>query len=282
MTGQLDLGHDGDAAFSRVCHHLARFGLGIEAAVGLSIVLIPGTGDDRFRAEGTHFGQARILLDLDAPALVFGEMPMEDIKLVESQGVDELLDESQREDMPAHIQVDAAPAKSGPIADGDGWHAPVDAGLRLVSQDLWRQQLTQGLHPAQESGQVGRPKLNAPRRYGQLIGFRLALDMRQDDAIVRAIIIGSDGQGEARGGPQVAGQHLAELALAGHDGGIGIQLECAGQTLDALRLGEEGNLRHGALILAWLASIIGHKSSSETTALSWRGLSGSQPLAMAR
>jgi len=49
--------------------------------------------DEGFFAPCAHLRQARILLDLEAPALVFGEMPVESVELVQGEQINEFLDE---------------------------------------------------------------------------------------------------------------------------------------------------------------------------------------------
>src|SRR5439155_20840192 len=80
MSGHLDLWDDGDPAVGRVPHDLADIVLCIETAVRhareLALCGIPRERRDHaVLPPGAYLGELRIPLDLDAPALVLGEMP---------------------------------------------------------------------------------------------------------------------------------------------------------------------------------------------------------------
>src|SRR3546814_5944743 len=48
---------------------------------------------------GADLGELRVLLDLEAPALVLGEVPVEGVQLEDRHDVDVLLDELDREEV---------------------------------------------------------------------------------------------------------------------------------------------------------------------------------------
>ncbi len=66
-----------------------------------------------FLANRPHLGQARIALDLGAPALVVGQVPVQHVEFVERQDVDIGLDFVNREDMAAAVQVGTAVSERG-------------------------------------------------------------------------------------------------------------------------------------------------------------------------
>ena len=61
---------------------------------------------------GAHLGQLRVLLDLDAPALVLGEVPVEDVELVQRHQVQVLEQELLGHEVAAHVEVAAAPGEA--------------------------------------------------------------------------------------------------------------------------------------------------------------------------
>src|SRR5262249_1681760 len=76
MARHLDLGYHRDAALLRVLDQGAQLALGVEAAVRAAVE--GGTrrrrADHGLRAPGADLGQPRQAVDLDAPALVLGEV----------------------------------------------------------------------------------------------------------------------------------------------------------------------------------------------------------------
>src|SRR5688572_19966092 len=96
---------------------------------------LPRVADDRLLAPGAHLGELRVLLDLEAPALVLREMPMKGVQLEDGHHVDVLLDELNREEVPADVEVQAAVAEPRRILDPHARHA---AGRRELAQCLTR------------------------------------------------------------------------------------------------------------------------------------------------
>ena len=85
--------------------------LAVEAAVrGTVAVLLGRTAG--LAAPAGDLLQPRIALRLEPPALVLGEMQMEDVELVQRQQVDESVQVAQRNEVPAGVQVQPAPARS--------------------------------------------------------------------------------------------------------------------------------------------------------------------------
>src|SRR5206468_588716 len=69
-------------------------------------------------------GEARVLLDLEPPPLVVGQVQMEGIELVEREEVDDLLDELRRVIPARHVQENATVAEAGGVFDLHGGDDP--------------------------------------------------------------------------------------------------------------------------------------------------------------
>ena len=115
--------------FARVGDDLANVVLRVEAAMSLAVELrrrrvADLSSNDRAVAPGTDLGQARILLDLDAPSLVIGEMPVERVHFVQRDEIDVLLDELLRHEVPRDVEVHAAPGKAWTVFDFDSGNRP--------------------------------------------------------------------------------------------------------------------------------------------------------------
>jgi hypothetical protein len=91
---------------------------------------------------GADFGQQGIFFDLDPPALVFRQVPVEIVHFMQGDIVDESFDEFDGKEMPADVEVQAAPGKAGIVVDGDGG----DEKCRSPTS-LW---LTPGLWPGRD------------------------------------------------------------------------------------------------------------------------------------
>ena len=85
--------------------------------------------DDRLTAAGADRGELRIALELEPPALVVGQVPMEGVELVAAEEVDVPLDERDVEEVPADVEVHASVGKSRRVADLDP-RAPCRPGRR--------------------------------------------------------------------------------------------------------------------------------------------------------
>ena len=79
---------------------------------GVEVLLEYGLGTPR-----GDLGQAGVTLDLDAPTLVLGEVPVETVDLVAGEMVDVLLHEVRPEEVPAHVEMHAPVGKAGRVVD---------------------------------------------------------------------------------------------------------------------------------------------------------------------
>src|SRR5687767_15416028 len=126
---------------------------------------LPRVADDRLLAPRADLGELRVLLDLEAPALVLREVPVKGVQLEDRHDVDVLLDELDREEVSADIEVQAAVAEPRGILDPHARHA---AGRRELAQRLTR---------VVETAIGARADLGALRRHVEDVRL-VALDRR--------------------------------------------------------------------------------------------------------
>src|SRR6185436_6732760 len=112
----------------------------------------------RGHAPRSYRGEFWILLYLQAPGLVIGEVPVQDIELVQGHPVDELLDELRRLVVTAGIEHQPSPRKARRVADFDGAYR-ADAALRRKDREF----LPKGHRAIEESRRVVRTHHDALR-----------------------------------------------------------------------------------------------------------------------
>src|SRR5207244_4905743 len=95
----------------------------------------------------TDLGEPRILLDLDAPALVLGEVPVEHVELVQGEQVQVLENELLRHEVPAHVEVATAPSEERTVFDLDAGDRLGRVGDGRAAEDRGGQELQQSLDP---------------------------------------------------------------------------------------------------------------------------------------
>lgn len=131
MPGHVDLGNDLDVALCGVGHDGAYVVLGVKTAVGFSIVSVAAfvglvvSADDGLPAYGPDLGQQGIVFDLDAPSLIFGEMPVKYVQLVHGEDVDETLHLVYGPEMTPGVEHSAAVCEAGFVADDDRGYCSV-------------------------------------------------------------------------------------------------------------------------------------------------------------
>ena len=106
MPGHVDLGDDRDESIGGVGHEIRVLLLREE----------PADAAADFPAAAAR-RQLRPRLDLDAPALVVGEMQMQPIELIECQQIDVPLDVFYPEEMARDVEHRATPREAGTIDD---------------------------------------------------------------------------------------------------------------------------------------------------------------------
>ena len=160
VAGHLDLGDDRHEARRRVRNDIAHLGLRVEAAVRRGIA---GTGG---LAPGADARELRISADLEPPALVVGQVPVQDVELVQRHPVDELPDELGRLVMPRGIQHEPAPGEARGVRDRQGRH--VNA-LRV--RGIRGEQLPQRDRAVEKAARTARRDGNPPGGHIQRIAF---------------------------------------------------------------------------------------------------------------
>ena len=155
VAGKIDLGDDDDVAVGRVGHDLAHLILGIETAVADAVVGVEVLADAGAVAPRADFREFRIFLDLDAPALVLGQVPVQPVDLIGGGNVDVALGLLNRPEMTAGIQMDAAVVKTRGVQDGHAGEEPGGIGL-LVAIDLRREHLLQRLDGVEDAAEGRR------------------------------------------------------------------------------------------------------------------------------
>src|SRR5207253_8822572 len=105
---------------------LAHLVLSVEATMGRAIadVGIEVLSHDGLPPPGADLGEARVLLDLEPPPLVVGQVQVKGIELVEREEVDDLFDELRRVVPARHVQENAAIAEARGVFDLYGGDAP--------------------------------------------------------------------------------------------------------------------------------------------------------------
>lgn len=186
-------------------------------------------------APGAGLGQARVALDLDAPALVVGEVQVEDVQLVGGQQVQVAQDVVLGQEVPGDVEHHAAPAEAGLVLDDDGRDLPGAArGEGCAPEGVGAEELTEGLRAPEDAGRGAAGDTDGVRLDGQAValGGERGVEVQHDAlpggagarAVARpgagAVALG-EGQsgGRAQGGAQPAGDALGARG-GGQRGGV--------------------------------------------------------------
>ena len=127
MSRKVDFGNNCDITFGSISYYFFRLFLGIEATVRFAVVFTGVTSDDCFCSLGTDFCQLRIFLDFQTPALVFGNMPVKTVHIVQSHHIDISFHFIYCKEMTAGIEVCTTIAKAGSVIDFYSGHGNVCA-----------------------------------------------------------------------------------------------------------------------------------------------------------
>ena len=142
VTRKVDLRNNGNTEGSRICNHFLDLFLSVEAAVTLSVALVPLLVNHGAVPVCTDLCKLRIFLDFNAPALVLCKMPVEPVKLVGCHHVEVLLHLVNAEDMPADIQMHAPVCKSRLVLNGHDRKYPLCSCGSLLAEILGRKHLS--------------------------------------------------------------------------------------------------------------------------------------------
>ena len=125
MPGQVDLGDDSDAQLRRIVDNFTDLVLSIVASVTDAVVRVEIPPYHGTAAVSADKGKLGITLDLDAPALVVGQMPVETVELVDGHDVKIALDCIHAEEMPCAVEMHASVGEPRPVGDHCARQAPV-------------------------------------------------------------------------------------------------------------------------------------------------------------
>ena len=112
MTWHLDLRDDRHEAILSIAYDLTNLILRIEASIATAIP---------FGTPSPDLGKARVLLDLDAPALIFGEVPVELVDLEHGDDVDMLLHLLYGEEVATYVDHHPTVLEGRLILDAQSW-----------------------------------------------------------------------------------------------------------------------------------------------------------------
>ena len=147
MAGEIDFRHYRNTAGGRVFYDVPDLVLGVEPAVAYAVVAFPVAAHHSAVTPGTDLGETGILVYLYSPALVFGEVPVEAVELIDGHHVQHLLHLLDAEEMPAAVEHQAAVAEPRRI----GNFAAGKLALRTGSD---RKHLANGLQRIEEAAKA--------------------------------------------------------------------------------------------------------------------------------
>ena len=160
VAGHLDLGHHGHVPLGRVGDHVPHLVLRVEPAVPDPVerpadLRPPEPADQGSGPPRADVRQLGVPADLDPPALVLGEVPVEHVHPVERQRVDVLLHELHGEEVTARVEHQAAPGEPRMVDDLDAGNRPGALGgspRKTRRQGLRWHELPQGGPRAERAG----------------------------------------------------------------------------------------------------------------------------------
>jgi len=198
VPGNVDLGHHRDVAVLRVPDDPLVVLLAVEAAAATAHL-----------AAAAVAGQLRPTVDRDPPSLVIGQVQVQDVQLVERDQVDVALDLVDAEEVPGDVEGGAAPGEPRTVHDPHG-RDPPGAALDGRVLDLRRQELAQGLDPAEQALGAARPQGHGDGAHLQLVPLVAELAVPgglQDDAVALPLTTGAGHRQRVAGRPaQYAGE----------------------------------------------------------------------------
>ena len=112
VAGHIYFGYDLDVSAGRIIDDVADLLFGVVAAEGPLFA-----GERRVAAESAGPGQFRVGVDFDAPPLVVGQVPVEDVEVVERRQVDDAPDLFDGVERAADIEHEAPVAQVRPVGD---------------------------------------------------------------------------------------------------------------------------------------------------------------------
>ena len=117
VAGDVHFGHNLHEAVAGVGHNFACIVLRVVAAVAQSVGLDVAPSEHLALAPCADGGETGIFLYFEAPALVFGEVPVEAVHLVARHDVDDFLHFVLTVEVSAFVEHEAAPGETRCVAD---------------------------------------------------------------------------------------------------------------------------------------------------------------------
>ena len=118
MAGHINLRDDVDVSLGSVGHHLPNLLLRVETplSIGHTVPHARIATNNRLTAGGCHRGQQGVLLNLNTPTLVIGQVPMKSVHIVQGEHINVFLHKLHPIEVARHIEVQTSVAKQGFIA----------------------------------------------------------------------------------------------------------------------------------------------------------------------
>ena len=208
VSGKVNLGDHGDVALGSIGHDVATLVLSVEVgAVGDAVVGSAVAPDDGLCTLGTDGVELGVFLQLKAPALVVGEVPVEAVHIVKRKHVDEALHGVDRKEVARHVEVGTTVAEAGIVGHRHGRE-------HYCPTLHYGQSLAQGLHTIEHTGRRGSCDGHAIGIHHETVALRI-IDSRiesQRDGARQGI--GSDSKVEGGLLLDVLGK---EVGIALHD-----------------------------------------------------------------
>ena len=242
VARHVDFGNDVNAPCPGVGHDVAHLLLRVEAAILLlsplvraypvggkvevGVVFGHGTAHaDRVlvveRAPAAALREQRILLDLDSPALVVGQVPMELVDFIECEHVEQLLHLIHREEVARAVEFHAAPFEAGLVGDADIGQGPLAAADSPAGLDVVGEELAQGGYSVDDATIVVARDGHALRVDTQPVASGDALSGHRKADVAFAFVVDFDlttcRSGQQRG--EIVGRG-AQLRAAAADGDL--------------------------------------------------------------
>ena len=189
VSRKIDFGNDLDVALRSIGDDFPDVVLGIETAIAFFPGIIGRHQHFVTAAPGTFLRQFGILLDLDPPAVVIDQMPVELVDLMVSQPIEMAEDIGLVKEVARDIEHAAAPFEAGLVLDLHARNLPLpdEHGIRTFGAPvhLCGQHLKQGLDGIELAG-TGRRTDQDPGR-GDLDGVSLLGERFDADKLDAAV-----------------------------------------------------------------------------------------------
>ena len=249
VAGHVDFGHDLNVARGGVGHNLAQIGQRVVHAAAVFRVVeeprVDAVVHKRTGAATAHRGELGIFGDLDAPALVVGQVPVQAVHLVEGEHVDDALHFVLVEEVAGYVEHVAAMAQQGFVVDVETGHTPISRRRGGAGKEGGREQLAEGLQAVEETGARGGANFNARGADRKLVGFgtQAAIGEQAHSTRFGTRARGFRRHGTARGFAQAGGEighHFLEAVGREAHGAqrLGVERRAVLQR-QALRIGNE-------------------------------------------